>query len=951
MMTARTFALAAALVALSGPALRGQEVEVQRPGPPPVEDFETDKNNDGVPDGWYNACDAKIAAEGGVTGLGPHCLRFESHNPGAPARLSRAFGVDGRKHEAIVIGLWIRILDLEAGERIGYDAGLIIDFLGEGLRQTTRGVVGPWTRGIGPRWTRVAKRIPVPPGTRDAIMSVGLLGALGVLEVDGITFDLVPVGGVDTTNLVVNGDFELGVPEPMNWSVEKGAKRAFPGYRSASALELVESGSKAMAGVATPIRTFPRLAVSLFAKGHALRGAGGAGARLFFLSDTGEILPGADALADLFRWSGTFAWHREQIVVNVPPGAGYAVFQVEKLDGAGSLFVDEVSIEASPDARAGEWTPYHIQDDTSGWSSVQPSPRINAGSALDASFLLDGPAGKHGFVTVREGRLAFSRGGRARFFGVSLLAPTAFLAPEKADALADRLARSGINLVRLGDLDSAIGPDRSLFDDSRDDTKAFDEVALRKLDHLIAALKKRGVYVALELQSTRRFRSEDGVKDIGQLPIGGGAAVVFDPKIGELSLASARALLKHVSAETGLALRDEPALAWVTLAGELSLFDLIDDPASLPPSYANELRAQSVKAPGLAGRRLWMSLESDHWKEFADVLRTDKLRVPIASASHWRREREFSEAVQAFDLVDDRLYWTAPFWSLPDRRSLLWSPDGGLVGGALRKRKTDKPYAVGQWAIQTAGAWALPHEGADVMLASAIAADEDWDALVRRGVFVHPDVWGSSSAGTGGAEDIYQIPEVINGSPQVFSVWPHAASLVLRSRDDSKKQRAGRAPHVRQGIEGWDPASGRLLIDTPYTQGVAGWPGKDAASFDAVTIETTDPFAVIVASSVGNKPLATADRILITALARIEPTGFRWVDEWRRYVADPGRPPLLQEPVSARIRWKRGGPIKAYTLDNTGKRLASVKLQAVDGGVELTVDGTASTLHWELCLE
>ena len=173
----------------------------------------------------------------------------------------------------------------------------------------------------------------------------------------------------------------------------------------------------------------------------------------------------------------------------------------------------------------------------------------------------------------------------------------------------------------------------------------------------------------------------------------------------------------------------------------------------------------------------------------------------------------------------------------------------------MRKRKTDRPYAVGQWAIQTAGAWALPHEGADVMLASAIAADEDWDALVRRGVFVHPDVWGTNSTGTGGAEDIYQIPEIVNGTPQVYSVWPHAASLMLRPRDDTKKHAPGRTPHVKQGVEGWDPAAGRLVIDTAHTQGIAGWTGRDGVSLDAIAIETTEPFAVIVASSVGKLSL------------------------------------------------------------------------------------------------
>jgi hypothetical protein len=50
--------------------LRGQEPEIERPTPPPLENFETDADHDGVPDGWYNLRDAKLAAEGGT--VGPH---------------------------------------------------------------------------------------------------------------------------------------------------------------------------------------------------------------------------------------------------------------------------------------------------------------------------------------------------------------------------------------------------------------------------------------------------------------------------------------------------------------------------------------------------------------------------------------------------------------------------------------------------------------------------------------------------------------------------------------------------------------------------------------------------------------------------------------------------------------------------------------------------------------
>ena len=61
------------------------------------------------------------------------------------------------------------------------------------------------------------KRFAVPPGTRDVIISRPM-GAIGTLDIDGFSVELVPLGGVAaTTNLVVNGDFELGDPRPAGW--------------------------------------------------------------------------------------------------------------------------------------------------------------------------------------------------------------------------------------------------------------------------------------------------------------------------------------------------------------------------------------------------------------------------------------------------------------------------------------------------------------------------------------------------------------------------------------------------------------------------------------------------------------------------------------------------------------------------------------------------------------
>jgi hypothetical protein len=963
--------LAAALTAAGASGVLAQKAEpepdseslIDRPDPPKLDDFESDENRDGVPDGWYNLRDAKIVKEGGA--VGPKYLKFECVKMGRPARLSRAFGVDGRKTEAILLGLWVRIDQIRSGERQGEDPGLIIDFLGAKLRHQTRGTMGPWTNrslGAASGWTRVVRRISVPPGARDAIMSVGLLGATGVLDIDGLTVELVPIGGKETTNLVGNPGFELGDPDPTGWVADNGARRGFPGYRSSASLELARDGARCTSALALPVETFGSLSIAVRAKGQGLRGSGGANAWVFFINEDGRQF--GDGFRAL-RWSGSFDWREDTATVTVARGASYAVLQFDKPDGIGKLHIDDVTVTASPDADAGRWTPYHIADDTDTWSAFEPSLGVVAKSALDFSFLLHGPAGRSGRVVVRKGRFHFDRADRARFFGVQLLAPSAFLEAEKADTLADRLARSGVNLVRLSDLDAPLGPDRSLFDDTRDDTKHLDEGGLARLDHLVAALKARGIYVALELQSARRFRPEDGVDAPGALPPGGGPAAVIDPILTKLETEAATALLNHVNPETKVAWKDEPALAWVTLAGEVSLFNLIDDPSALLGDYAKELKTLAAKSTSGTGRRFWQGLESSHYTALADSARQVGLKAPLAGVSHWRRELEFCEAQAApgLDLIDDRIYWVAPPLLAPRFRSALWSLDGGLIVEAARKRRPDRPYVLGQWCDFSGGIWALPYEASEQLLAAASAVSEDWDGLVRRGLFLWPDEWGKAATGTSGGEDIFQIPEVANASPQVFALWPHAASLMLRGHTASKvttasKPRAevvrrpgGRGGVRRHQVPGWEPERGRLLIDSAYTQGVAGWPGAETASLPSLTVDVENPYAVVVASSANTEPIARSNRLLVTAIARVYPTGFSWVDPWRKETADPGRPPLLVEPIKGTVTWLRKGSVKAYALDNDGKRLGPAKTKASDDGTTLVLDGATASVHFEMVVE
>src|SRR5581483_7683593 len=78
-------------------------------------------------------------------------------------------------------------------------------------------------------------------------------------------------------------------------------------------------------------------------------------------------------------------------------------------------------------------------------------------SPVDVSFLLDAPAGKHGFVSVKDGQLLRGDGARFRIWGVDLpgwtRGSTNLPPKDQAAFWAKTLARAGINCVRFHFLD------------------------------------------------------------------------------------------------------------------------------------------------------------------------------------------------------------------------------------------------------------------------------------------------------------------------------------------------------------------------------------------------------------------------------------------------------------------------------------------------------------------
>ena len=229
---------------------------------------------------------------------------------------------------------------------------------------------------------------------------------------------------------------------------------------------------------------------------------------------------------------------------------------------------------------------------------VLPWDDATPGTATDLSFLNAKPAGVNGFIVPKSGHFIESKTGkRVRFLATNLVAKSAFPSHADAEKVAARLAKLGINLVRLHHMDNSNwGQESSIWDYAYKDRQHLSAAQLDKLDDLIAHLKKNGIYVNLNLHVSRQFSDADGFPEsVNQISFGFDKRVdEFDRRMIQLQKNYAHDLLTHVNPYTGLSYAADPCVAVVEINNENSLVGdpwatLGADLNTLPEPFRGEL--------------------------------------------------------------------------------------------------------------------------------------------------------------------------------------------------------------------------------------------------------------------------------------------------------------------------------------------------------------------------
>ena len=416
-------------------------------------------------------------------------------------------------------------------------------------------------------------------------------------------------------------------------------------------------------------------------------------------------------------------------------------------------------------------------------------------------FADEKPAGRHGFLTCRGGKMVFEDGTEARFWGTNFNSAANFPSHDYSEKVARRLAKFGVNLVRFHQLDGDWSTP-NIFQFTKGNrlasTRQLDPESMERLDYLIHCLKREGIYCYLDMLTYRRFRTGDDVPAAERLGNAARPYSNFDPRLIELQREFCTQIWTHVNPYTGLAYRDDPAIALTEIANENEMFG---DMANLVEPYRSALEARYAAwlerrglpaAPGpVAFEKTTENLLAfivetmqDYYEQMHRHLTDLGVRIPITGTNWVRGGAASLEAQRRLPFMDSHTYFYNWGWK-PDVKEVKTDSMLGHVdpwyGSLLLMRTLDRPFFVSEWDDPWPNEW----RAESVLNLAAVSALQGWSGAAihtyrydcrEASDMIAMPITSDALAGVpyrGGVFDTFN-------DPAKFGLFYHAAILLRR---------------------------------------------------------------------------------------------------------------------------------------------------------------------------
>ncbi len=115
---------------------------------------------------------------------GEYYITIENDEPGKPGWVMQGFPVDGREVSRLELSAWVKYDDVRPGQSNDQLPGIVITFYDENRKQSAPRWIGPF-RGTSD-WQEKKELLRVPITAREAILRIGLFGAVGKISFDNV---------------------------------------------------------------------------------------------------------------------------------------------------------------------------------------------------------------------------------------------------------------------------------------------------------------------------------------------------------------------------------------------------------------------------------------------------------------------------------------------------------------------------------------------------------------------------------------------------------------------------------------------------------------------------------------------------------------------------------------------------------------------------------------------
>ncbi len=643
-------------------------------------------------------------------------------------------------------------------------------------------------------------------------------------------------------------------------------------------------------------------------------------------------------------------------------------------------------------------------------SNFIPYPSFHDDVPIDISFIFEDekPAGKHGFLKTKGRDFVFEDGTKAKFWGTNFNGAGCFPEHDFAKKLAKRLAKLGINIVRLHQLDSEWHtPNIFSFTKGKRVTDAhLDPESMDRLDFLLKCLKEEGIYIYMDMFTYRKFRSDEGVANAIALSDAAKPFCNFSRRLIELQKELATELWTHENKYTGIKYCDEPSIILAEIVNESDLFKPSKEYVEPYKSEFFEMFKKWLDEKGIekdiSDIDPTTSLDHDlldfkvytqnnYYREMIDHMHALGVKIPI-TGTNWIATPDNLRTQLTTDFLDAHPYFYDWRWGEFEKHCMNKSITHQrffYLDSTCLQTSPYMPTFVSEWDVP----WPNEFRADSVIYSAAFGMFQGWSGFAIHTYSYSSRLENMNMLGKEiSAEKIGNTPYRQGifstwNDPAKFGLFYHAA--LLTRRGDVKKGKQMYALNIKNR-EAWDSEQIRVCtenkvaisdldgnlglpeltfddngesvtsetgelfrdykknygkVDTPMTKCAFGFLAKNGLiEMNGMNVRCDTDFAVIAVSSLSNDIISKSDNLLLTAVGRAKNTNAKFVKD---AMLDIGEPPILIENIEAEIELETEiSTHVVWAISAEGYYIGTVPTTYSDGKLKIKIGDVSQSMYY-----